>query len=96
MGATIIKNLVSRNRHFMIVKDENGFYMAIEDKYITNGKTNTELNGLQTNASRDLNECIKTTLNKVEMDYLVESGYTKAEAFSKIFNLPLEACKALF
>lgn len=94
--STIIRNLVARDRHFTIVKDENGFYLAIEDKYITYGKLNTTLNGFQMHASKDLNMCVKTTLDNIEIDYLVENGYTKAEAFSKVSGVPLEACEALF
>ena len=86
---TIIKTFTARNRNFTIVKDEQGFYLAIEDKYITDGKTNTALNGLQMSASKDLNQCLQMCNNKVDTDYYLSQGMTKAEAFAKVFNLPL-------
>ena len=86
---TIIKTFTTRNRNFTIVKDNEGFYLAIEDKYITDGKTNTTLNGLQMFASKDINQCIKMCKNQVETDYYLSQGMTRAEAFAKVFNVPL-------
>ena len=87
MKATVIKNYTLRGRHFTIVKNEEGFYLAIEDKYITDGKINTTLNGVQMNASKDLNQCLDLVKSEVEMDHLVSKGYSKAEAFAIYFNL---------
>lgn len=89
MANTIIKNLVVRGRRFTIVQNEDGFYLAIEDKYITNGKLNTPLNGFQMYASKDLNGCLNTCKTQVEIAYLVEQGYSKAEAFATAMNIPL-------
>lgn len=89
MTNTIIKKLVVRNRHFTVVKDERGFYLAIEDKYITDGKLNTTLNGFQMYANKDLNECLKTCKTQVEIEYLVDNGYSKAQAFATVFNIPM-------
>jgi len=86
---TIIKTFTARNRNFTIVKDDEGFYLAIEDKYITDGKTNTALNGLQMSASKDLNQCLTMCNNKVDTDYYLSQGMTKSEAFAKVFNLPM-------
>lgn len=87
MTATIIKNYIVRGRHFTIVKNAEGFYLAIEDKYITDGKINTTLNGVQMNASKDLNQCLDLVKSEVEIDYLVEQGHSKSEAFAIYFNL---------
>ena len=89
MATTIIKNFVVRDRHFVIVKDEQDFYLAIEDKYITNGKLNKTLNGFQMYANKDLNDCLNTCKHQVEIEYLVSEGYSKAEAFAIEFNIPL-------
>lgn len=89
MANTIIKNLVVRDRHFTIVQNEDGFYLAIEDKYITNGRLNRALNGFQMYASKDLNGCLNTCKTQVEIAYLVEQGYSKAEAFATAMNIPL-------
>lgn len=89
MIATIIETFSARNRHFTIVKDEQGFYNAIEDKYIDkDGKLTKTLYGYQTFANKDLNKCLQTTKNQIEIDYLIdEQGFSKAEAFGTVFNL---------
>ena len=87
MTATIVKNLIIRDRHFTIVKNADGFYLAIEDKYITDGKLNTTLNGIQMMASKELNQCLENTRNEVEIDWLVSQGHSKAEAFAIHFNM---------
>ena len=90
MAATIVRNFVVRDRHFTIVKDAEGFYLAIEDKYIdANGKLNTTLNGFQMYANKDLNTCLNTCKHQVEIEYLEAQGYSKAEAFAIEFNVPL-------
>lgn len=92
---TIVTNdYVVRGRHFTIVKETEGhfagFYHAIEDKYITDGRLNKTLNGAQLHASKELNTCLNNTRNSVEIDYLIEQGYSKAEAFAKVFDLDVE------
>ena len=89
MATTIIKNFVVRDRHFVVVKNEDSIYLAIEDKHITNGKLNKALNGFQMYASKDLNDCLTTCKHQVEIEYLVSQGKSKAEAFAIEFNLPL-------
>lgn len=96
MTKTIIRTLSARNRHFTIVQDEQGFYCAIEDKYITDGKLNTTLNGFQMHASKDLDACVKGTIECVEIEYLMDEGYTKAQAFAKVYGYPIEVCNQLF
>lgn len=92
------KNFYVRGRNFVIVRNCDGFYCAIEDKYITDGKINTSLSGQQLHASRSVAECLEDTRHAVEMDYYMEHGLTKAEAFCKIFDCfdKLEIIKALF
>lgn len=84
----IIKTFTARNRNFTIVKDDDGYFQAIEDKYIdANGKTTQELYGFQTFANKDLNACLQSTKNQVEIDYLISQGRSKAEAFGIVFDL---------
>lgn len=88
IATVVIETFTSRNRHFTIVKDEKGYYHAIEDKYIgENGRLNKTLYGYQTFANKDLNNCLKTANNQVEIDYLIEQGHSKAEAFGMVFDL---------
>lgn len=95
MTNTIIRNFAVRNRHFAIVQNEDGFYLAIEDKYITDGKLNKALNGFQMYASKELDTCLNTCKNQVEIEYLEAQGYTKAEAFGEVFGLQKEALETL-
>ena len=84
----IVRNYEVRNRHFVIVKDNNGYYEAIEDKYIDeNGKLTKQLSGLEMNGSHNLNLCLQNVKNSVEMEYLESQGYTKAEAYATVFNM---------
>ena len=84
----IIRNFIVRDRNFTIVQNHQGFYCAIEDKYINaDGRINTVLNGFQMNASKDLDDCLTGTKNMVEIDYLVSKGHSKAEAFAILFNM---------
>ena len=91
MTTTIIKNFVVRDRHFVIVKNEDDFYLAIEDKYIgINGRLNKALNGFQMYANKDLNDCLNTCKRQVEIEYLEVQGYSKAEAFGIVFGIPAD------
>lgn len=82
-----ITTLKVRGRSFDIVLDK-GYYQAVEDKYIDeNGRLTRTLYGHQTFANEDLNKCIKGVRNQVEIDYLIEQGHSKAEAFGIVFDL---------
>ena len=97
-NTTFVQNLVVRNRHFTIVFDGK-YYLAIDHKYITDGKLNTTLRGPQMGIADTLDWCIENTKNNVEVDYLVEEqGYTYPQAFCKVFNMwdSLEAIEGLF
>lgn len=86
----------SRGRHFEIVLNDEGYYLAIEDKYITDGRMNTTLNGLQMNANKDLELCLEHTRRDVEIAYLMSEGKTLAEAYSIVFRLPVEVFQGIF
>ena len=87
MNNTLVRNLVTRGRHFTIVKNQDGWYLAIEDKYITDGKINKTLTGIEMCASHTLKECLSRLNDKVEIAYLISQGYDKAEAFAMHFNM---------
>lgn len=74
--------------HKYTIAHDGKFYLAIEDKYITNGKMNTTLNGLQMNASDTLNQCLTGIKNRLDMEHYEAQGMSKAEAFCKVFNMP--------
>lgn len=87
-ATVVIRNFSARNRNFTIVKDAQGFYQAIEDKYIDkDGRVTKTLYGHQTFASRELNMTLQNLQNGIEFDYLVEQGHSKGEAFGIVHNL---------
>lgn len=83
----VVKTLLIRERTFVVVQNDEGWYLAIEDKYITNGRVNTQLNGLQMHASKDLNECLRSTEASVDVDYLTSCGYTPMQAICAVHNI---------
>lgn len=89
-----ITTLVYKGRTFEIVK-KDGFYLAVEDKYLTDGIMNTTLNGLQMNASEELGRCINQTKNAVELDEYMEQGFTREEAVCKVLGFPIEMAEVL-
>lgn len=91
----IVKEYKYRGRSFTIIK-KDGFYLAIEDKYITDGKMNTSLNGLQMKASEKLGQCIDAVKKSCDIEYYETQGMSKAEAFAKAFDLPIEMAELLF
>lgn len=86
---TIINDFSCRGRHFTIVHD-GIYYLAIENKYITNGRLNKKLNGLEMSASDTLEQCVEQTKNKCDMKYYTDNGMTPGEAMVKIFGIPAE------
>lgn len=89
---TRLSTLVVREKKFHIVSfEQNGekLYGAIDFDYVTDGKVNRELNGVQMHVSKDLNQCIEYARTSVEFDYWVSQGYDKAQAFEKVFHVEL-------
>ena len=86
---TVINEMVLGTRTFTVVYDQER-YMAIEDKYIDeNGCLKQELNGLQTCASKTLDECIRRMNERVRIDALEEAGYTMEEAMMMVFGVQM-------
>lgn len=81
----VVQDFSIRGKHFVLVKHQN-VYCAIEDKYITDGKINKRLNGLEMHVGKTLEECINYTTDYAEVEYLVEQGYSRAEAFCKYWD----------
>ena len=94
---TVIKNFSVRNKTFRIVRNEDGFYCAIDTDYIDeNGCLTKGLNGFEMNASRDLNQCLNCTRDKIEINYLISTGMDKATAFATYWKLDIDAVKKAF
>lgn len=87
-----VSTLVVRNKKFHVISfEQNGekLFGAIDFDYVTNGKINRELNGVQMHVSKDLAQCIEYARTSVEFDYFIAQGYDKAQAFEKVFNVQL-------
>lgn len=92
----IVSEITHRGRNFTIV-NKDGYYMAIEDKYITEGRLNRTLNGINTFADKNKESCIGFMKNSVDIDYYMAEGCSKPEAFCKVFtDIPLEVAEQMF
>lgn len=79
-----ITTFYARTESFVIVKNPEGYYLAINTKYIdNNGKLTRPLNGLQMNASKDLEQCITSTRVQVNADYYMSCGMDILTALQK-------------
>lgn len=83
---TVVKDFSIRGKHFVIVKHQD-LYCAIEDKYITDGKVNKCLNGLEMHAGKTLEDCINFTTDYAEIEYLIGQGHTRAEAVAIYWDM---------
>jgi hypothetical protein len=84
-----ITTLHHKNRTWEIVKFED-HYMAIPEDCIENGRLSKRLNGVQTNASRDLNTCIRTTMLESDMQEATERTGSEVEAYMEVFGFTRE------
>lgn len=85
---TIVKNLHVGKENFAIVKNEEGFYLSINRKFIdSSGRVTRQLNGIEIHASKDVNKCINDTITSVKIRELVEAGYSIEDAIHLYFNL---------
>ena len=65
----VVRELVVRGRSFVICRSTKwNKYVSIEDKYITAGRLNRELNGVQMHVGDTVADCIDRTKNDVEVD----------------------------
>lgn len=85
----VITRFITNNRKFSIIKSD-GVYLAIEDKYITDGRINTQLNGAQMNVSKTLDGCIENTERACKRDEYIEQGYSKLVAVELAYGYTLE------
>ena len=78
---TVIKKIQARDEKYVIVRNEEGWYLAINTKYIdADGKLNRPLNGLQMFANKELKQTVRTVLMFAEVEYLKSTGMNDMEA----------------
>lgn len=89
-----ITTYIIHNNEWIIVYCEAGFendtedrhYAGIRREWITDGKLNREVNGLQILVSKTIEEVIGRITDVEEVDYLVEQGMDRMEACIAYFN----------
>lgn len=96
----VISRLTVRDKVFHIIAfkhDGAKLYAAIDNAYITDGKINRPLNGVQMHTSSDLNQCIEYARTTTEFDHYIAQGLKKSQAFEKVFNVQLtDQARAIF
>lgn len=94
---TICKDFSYRDQHYSIVYDGK-FYMTVNHKFIgSDGRLTKELrynDGLH--PGRTMDETIKSTKDDLDIKHYLSIGMSKAEAFAKVCDIPLEIAKTLF
>ena len=93
---TICKDFTYRNEHYSIVHDGR-FYMTVNHKYVKEDGTLThELHywdGLHPGDT--MAECIQRTTEDLDIKYYISQGMSKAEAMSKVLNIPMEIAELI-
>lgn len=68
-------------RSFVIARDDEGFFWAIEDKYIDgNGKLKKSINGLEGHRGETMEWTISTLSNEIQTVDLVKKGWHPVQA----------------
>lgn len=81
----VVTTLMYGDRTWQIVK-MCGKFCAINSEYITDGRLNRDLNGVQMHASDTLEDCIEFTKRAADVDALVLSGAPIKEVINEIMN----------
>lgn len=94
---TLVKDFCYRGEHFSIV-DDGKFIMTVNHKFIgADGRLTKQLtfaDGLHT--SNSIDEAIRATKEDLDIKHYINKGFTKAEAFAKVMNVPMEVAKMIF
>lgn len=62
-------------------------FLAINHKYIENGRLTKQLNGLQVHLSPDVDSLIKSVNDEVDLDELLAGGMSKARALCEVMRI---------
>ena len=87
-----------KGNSYSIVALEGGeHYAAINNEYINeDDKLNRSLNATTAFITGSIEGSIQAVKSKLDVEDLMAQGYTKGEAVSQVFDLPLENCKNFF
>lgn len=81
----VLTTLMYGDRTWKIVQ-KDGKFLSIDTQYITDGKLNRPLNGVQMHASDTLKECIEFTKHAADVDALVLAGAPIKEVITEIMD----------
>ena len=94
---TMVKDFSYRGQHYSIVYDGK-FYMTVNHKFIgRDGKLVKELrfnDGLHPADSIDT--CINLTRQDLDIQHYESHGMSKAEAFARVMNIPLDIANMIY
>ena len=62
-------------------------YLAINRKYVKEGHLTKQLNGLEMHLSPDMDSLMKSVNDEVDLDELLASGMSKAQALCKVMDI---------
>ena len=93
---TKITTLVTHYNREFVIATNGKHYFAIDTNYITDGRLNTPLNGLNTFMHEDINVCKERANENAYFHYLLGQGHTKASAFSIVHDIPVEMTEMLY
>lgn len=72
---------------YYIVEFSNGKFGSIKEEYITNGKLNKALNGIEMNLSNSVNDVIFSIRYHENVKMLMENGFDIKDALKKTNEL---------
>ena len=74
-------------RKFLILKDEQGKFWAIEEQFVDEqGKLTQEINGITGLRSNSAQEAIERAHQRIVYQGLIAQGYSMEEALDKLFE----------
>lgn len=82
------------NETYYIMKDNNGFW-GIHERYVTDGRLNKVLNGIEGNLNKTLNECLKSCYCESEFRRIQSKTDSKSDLLNAMQDI-IEKSETLF
>lgn len=93
---TVVRDFSYRGEHFSIVYDGK-FYMTVNHKLIdADGHPIRTLIFTDLHPGKTLEETMRLTRQDLDLKHYEATGMSKAEAFAKVMEIPLEIAQELF
>jgi hypothetical protein len=81
----MVKELNVEGKSFVLVKLTNGMYGAVAGEYITDGKTNKVLNGVDLYMNATIEGVIEEVKMRVAFNRMYESGMTVEQIYKELY-----------